>query len=156
MSNLPGNVRTNNYEGDFYPTPQKIVEDILKREKLEGTILEPACGDGSMIRVLRRYYPHSKILGFDLYPKSHKYPRVDFLTWGRRYDCIITNPPYDQFLPFLKHSLALANKKVVLLFPLTYLSGKSRYLEVFSHSPPTRIWVYSRRISLTRGELKIG
>lgn len=149
---LPGNIRVNNSMGDFYPTPPNIVEDILRREKLVGSILEPACGDGTMIRVLRRYYPESLIGGFDLYPRTPGIRRMDFMSYKKEWDNIITNPPYNQFLPFLMHSLELAKDKVIMIFPLTYLSGKSRYKEVYSKNPPARVYVYTYRVCMNPGE----
>lgn len=149
---LPGNIRVNSSREDFYPTPPKVVEDILKREELIGSILEPACGDGSIIRVLKKWYPKSTIGGFDLYPPVPGIKKRNFLEYGKVWDNIITNPPYNQFLPFLKHSLELARSKVIMIFPLTYLSGGLRYREVYSQTPPARIYVYTYRVCMNPGE----
>lgn len=149
---LAGNIRVRTTREDFYPTPREYVEDILERETLVGSILEPACGDGSMVKVLREYYPRARIGRFDLYPQSPGVPRVDFLKYRGSWDNVITNPPYNQFLQFLEHSLVVARDKVILLFPLTYLSGKGRYESIYSVNPPARIYVYSRRICLNTGD----
>ena len=37
---------------DFYATPRSTVEQLLAVESFEGTIWEPACGDGAISRVL--------------------------------------------------------------------------------------------------------
>lgn len=149
---LPNNIRTLKSKEDFYPTPAQYVRDILDREKLRGSILEPACGDGAIIRVLREYYPKGLIGGFDLYPKNRDIPKRDFLKYSLQWDNVITNPPYNQFLPFLEHSLEISKEKTILLFPLTYLSGKERFIRIYSRIPPSRVWVYSKRISLQSGE----
>lgn len=149
---LPGNIRTTNSIEDFYPTPSEYVRDILDREELKGSILEPACGDGSIVKILREYYPFNSIGRFDLYPRDRTIPKRDFLHYSLKWDNVVTNPPYNQFLPFLEHSLDIARRKTILLFPLTYLSGKERFLRVYSKFPPSRVWVYSKRISLQTGE----
>lgn len=33
-------------EDDFYATPEGAIKDILNAVKLNGSILEPACGEG--------------------------------------------------------------------------------------------------------------
>jgi hypothetical protein len=48
--------------------------------------------------------------------------------------------------------LLLARRKVVLLARLALLEGKRRKNTIFKHSPPTRIWVSSRRISMPPGD----
>ena len=39
---------------DFHPTPEHVTEALLARERFQGLILEPASGDGAIIRVFRR------------------------------------------------------------------------------------------------------
>lgn len=47
--------RNNRKEHDFYPTPEIATVRFLEKEKFSGEIWEPACGDGSMSRVLESY-----------------------------------------------------------------------------------------------------
>lgn len=51
---------------DFYATPFNATEAILKREKLFGSILEPAAGQGHISKVLKEFYPYSEIVSTDL------------------------------------------------------------------------------------------
>lgn len=37
---------------DFYPTPPEAVRALLSVEAFEGSIWEPACGDGAISKVL--------------------------------------------------------------------------------------------------------
>ena len=37
---------------DFYPTPAFATESLLEKEQFSGTILEPACGDGAISKIL--------------------------------------------------------------------------------------------------------
>jgi hypothetical protein len=47
--------RKNKVANDFYPTPEIATVKFLEQEKFVGEIWEPACGDGSMSRVIERY-----------------------------------------------------------------------------------------------------
>lgn len=38
---------------DFYSTPRSAIEQLLGVEAFEGSIWEPACGDGAISRVLQ-------------------------------------------------------------------------------------------------------
>ena len=39
---------------DFHPTPEHVTEALIARERFQGLILEPASGDGAIIRVFRK------------------------------------------------------------------------------------------------------
>lgn len=52
------NFSTNNSSGkrkksDFYETPYSLTRLLLEKEKLEGTVLEPACGELAIVKVLK-------------------------------------------------------------------------------------------------------
>ena len=57
--NLVNSSTVNSREGsDFYPTPPDVTHALMKFLKLPSenyTIWEPACGDGSMSKVLSEY-----------------------------------------------------------------------------------------------------
>jgi hypothetical protein len=42
-------------EADFYPTPTNATEALFRVEKFEGNVLEPACGDGAMSEIIKKY-----------------------------------------------------------------------------------------------------
>lgn len=60
-------------ENDFYATPFEATEAILNRERLCGSILEPAAGEGHISKVLREYYPNSQIISTDLVQRDDKF-----------------------------------------------------------------------------------
>lgn len=133
-------------KGDFYPTPAWATEAILDREPLPGTIWEPACGDGSMARVIMAR-PDRVVHATDLYDRGFGQAGRDFLkepdyTW---YGSIITNPPYSLAQEFVEKACRLATGKVLMLLKLNFLEGVARH-EMFRRLPPVRIWVFSRRI----------
>ena len=78
------NFSTNNTgkrkKSDFYETPYSLTRLLLEKEKLVGSILEPACGNGAI----------KKFLGncsfYDI--------EEDFFQERLKYDTVITNPPF--------------------------------------------------------------
>ena len=79
---------------DFYPTPRNAVEELLKVEKFDGDIWEPACGDGAISKVLEEY-GHT-VYSTDLIDRGygHTGAEYDFLTYKHPSNNIITNPPF--------------------------------------------------------------
>jgi hypothetical protein len=147
---IAGNQRTEPIEKtnlDFYPTPAVATHALMDVEHFHGQIVEPACGDGAMTKVLRKYYPDD-VLSFDINARELGYGfEQDFLTWPQRTDNIITNPPYSRglLMPFVERALEVTNVKVALFMRLVFLESAHRY-EFFQRTPPTRIWVFPYRI----------
>ena len=50
----------NRVKDDFYPTPTNATMALLQREKFDGDIWEPACGDGAISKLL-------KLQGYEVY-----------------------------------------------------------------------------------------
>ena len=46
------NTNDDREKDDFYPTPSAATQVLLDRQKFTGNVLEPACGDGAMSKVL--------------------------------------------------------------------------------------------------------
>jgi hypothetical protein len=134
---------------DFYPTPAWCVDALCHYEKFEGTILEPACGDGAICKALVDNGVDSfTITASDLYSHGYGASGIDFLEYPIPVDNIITNPPYHIANDFTKTAIRLANKKVALLMRLAFLEGQERYETLFSETPPARVLVFSERITM--------
>ncbi len=136
-------------QNDFYATPPKEVENILQYEKLEGDILENSCGNGSISKVLKAKYPNSRIISTELINRGYGETGLDFLDDKYPYDNIdniVMNPPFKLLNEFLKKSISITNKKVIMLGRIQVLETKGRY-EIFKDTPPTRVYVYVDRIS---------
>lgn len=129
---------------DFYPTPGWATFALIDNEPLQGTIWEPACGNGAMSEVLRKAGP---VVSTDLYDRGYGESGVDFLSTSRRADNIITNPPYNAAEGFVAQGLKLANKKFAMLLRLAFLEGANRANTIFTTCPPSRVWVFSERIT---------
>jgi hypothetical protein len=113
-------------KGDFYETPYSVTEKLLDAvTDLDlGTLLEPAAGQGAIVRVLKDR-GHASVTSYDL---SHG---VDFLNETQTFDTVLTNPPFSLAKEFIDTAQRVAQKHIFLLLPLSYLHGKQRHDTVF-------------------------
>ena len=130
---------------DFFPTPAWATFALLDNEKFEGNIWEPACGDGSMSRVLET--TGNEVFASDLYDRGYGTAGIDFLKADRVFDNIVTNPPYNSAEGFVRAGLRNTRKKFALLLRLAFLEGANRERTIFSKTPPSTVWVFSERIT---------
>jgi hypothetical protein len=130
---------------DFFPTPAWATYALIDNERFKGTTWESACGDGAMSRVLETGC--ERVVSSDLFDRGYGEGGVDFLSVNRRVDNIITNPPYNSAEAFVAAGVRQANKKVALLLRLAFLEGANRARTIFNDFPPSRVWVFSERIT---------
>lgn len=140
-------------ENDFYATPFYATEAIIHKEALIGNILEPAAGQGHISKVIRDWYPRSEIVSTDLVDRGDPFnmgiiPNIDFLTYdfGRKFDNVITNPPFSLAKEFVERALSLAERKVIMFAKIQLLEGTARR-ELFENNPPKAVYVFSKRVS---------
>jgi len=151
-TNLAGMSTTRDrVEDDFYATPEGAIKDILDREILNGSILEPACGEGHISKLLKEYYPTSEIISTDLIQRDDKFNigvqgNIDFLTYdyNRKFDNVITNPPFNLAQEFIERALQLSNNKVIMFAKIQLLEGTKRR-EMFDNTPLKYVYVFSKR-----------
>ncbi len=130
---------------DYFPTPRWATFALIDNERFEGDIWESACGDGAMSRVLEE--TGCSVSSSDLYDRDYGDVGIDFLTAHRRADNIVTNPPYNCAEGFVANGVKLANRKFALLLRLAFLEGAKRARTIFAECPPSRVWVFSERIT---------
>jgi len=130
---------------DFYPTPTWAVMALIDNEKFEGDIWECACGDGEMSAVLQT--TGNDVYSSDLYNRGYGDSGLDFLKSSRTADNIVTNPPFNSAEDFVLQAEKLARKKYAFLLRLAFLEGGSRQKRIFNITPPSRVWVFSERIT---------
>jgi hypothetical protein len=87
------------------------------------------------------------VVGTDLYDRGFGEPGIDFLKSNRTADNIVTNPPYNAAEGFIRVGVRSARRKFALLLRLAFLEGANRARTIFGKCPPTRIWVFSERIT---------
>ncbi len=130
---------------EFYPTPSWATAALLDYENFSGEIWECACGDGAMSRIFEQ--KGHEVYSSDKYDRGFGKPGVDFLNADRVSDNIVTNPPYNLSGEFVLHGLRKSRRKLALLLRLAFLEGNERYRRIFEPTPPSRIWVFSERIT---------
>ncbi len=139
-------------EHDFYPTPSFATISLLQKEKFEGLIWEPACGDGAISKVLEE--KGYTVWSTDLYDYGYGNVGVDFLHSYKKVSNIITNPPYKLAQAFVEHALECTERKVAMLLKLQFLEGVGRY-KFFKSSPLKNVYVFSKRLSMNRNGIKM-
>lgn len=131
---------------DFYPTPRRGTEALLSNVSFDGSIWEPACGDGRMSVVLGEKY---SVISTDIFPRAFG-TQLDFLSSNELLaPNIVTNPPFILAQQFAQHSLDLGCDKLALLCKLAFLEGieRSEWLET---TPLQSVMVFKRRLKFTR------
>jgi hypothetical protein len=130
---------------DFFPTPEWATHALIDNEDFEGSIWEPACGDGAMAEVLKK--TGCPVIATDLFDRGYGEPEVDFLQSTRTADNIVTNPPYNAAEGFVQAGVGQSRRKMALLLRLAFLEGANRQRTIFTDMPPARVWVFSERIT---------
>jgi hypothetical protein len=121
-----GNPRMGRQKEDFYPTPKLVSQALLETWKPRSrTVWECACGDGAISEVIEGF--GYRVVSTDLVDRGYGEAGVDFLkTTERRADCVITNPPFNLSVPFIRHAFALGVKELALVLKATYWHAAER------------------------------
>jgi hypothetical protein len=130
---------------DFFPTPAWATYALIDNETFRGDIWESACGDGAMSIVLEE--TGCPVISTDLYERGYGESGHDFLRPTRLADNIVTNPPYNCAEGFVASGVKHARGKFALLLRLAFLEGAKRARTIFTECPPSRVWVFSERIT---------
>lgn len=155
-ANIAGqNTERGRAQNDFYATNPEAIKALLEKEAFPGSdFLEPCVGMGHIAREIKEKYPQARIDCLDIvdrgYPETIK---VDFLQFEtpKKYDAIITNPPYSLATEFIQKSAELVteNGKIAMFLKLQFLEGEKRRL-LFEQLPPKTIWVFRKRMPTWR------
>jgi hypothetical protein len=138
-------------ENDFYRTPEKATVALLRVERFHQHVTEPACGDGAISEVLR--CAGYTVFSTDLIDRGYGIPGCDFLASGpAATPSLVTNPPFNLIDRFLLHALDSGFEKVAFFARTAWVEGGKRYDNVWSKYPPIRIWQFSSRQTLWRGD----
>lgn len=135
---------------DFYATPPEAVGALLQIEKKwlpEGTIWEPACGDGAIVNVLRK--AGRTVFASDLIDRGCPQSEVSNFLAVRPapyHGSVITNPPFKLAREFVDVALQSA-PYVAMLLRLAFLEGGARK-PWFASTPLARVHVASRRLPM--------
>lgn len=139
---------TERQKNDYYATEPLAVELLLAKEKFSRRVLEPACGEGHISKVLKRH-------GYDVissdvidYGFGGVQNFFNISSWGGD---IITNPPYKLAKEFVQHALEIipAGRRVAMFLKLTFLESKERQ-SLFKENPPRFVYVAVKRLQCAK------
>jgi len=171
--NLPGSALSGGkstsrerVKDDFYATPIEATLALLDHETFTGSILEPACGQGHIVKALKMRYPGAMIRSSDLVLRDDVFNlsntqeyglflEADFL--GNTFftgciDNVITNPPFSLAQSFIEKALDVARMKVAMFCKIQLLEGVARK-DMFENTPLKTVYVFSKRVNpLRNGE----
>lgn len=150
-----GNPTRGRVKDDFYATPSEATEALFEVEKFWGNVVEPACGNGMMSEIIKKY---NKVSSSDLYDRGYGYIGIDFLTNDKHFmyqpQNIITNPPFSLFQEFAERALKMATDKVALFGKLQALEGQKR-ATFMENSPLKTVYVFKKRINPMRNGISV-
>lgn len=129
-------------ENDYYATHPDSTKALLSVEEIIYPALEPACGEGHIAKMLV-----GDLTTMDIVDRGYDMTFCcDFLQTenSRRYETVITNPPFNLFQEFAEKALKIANKKVIMFGKLQALEGKKRGT-FMQNSPLKTVYVFKSR-----------
>lgn len=135
---------------DFYPTPKWATYALLLKEHFIGNVLEPCCGEGDISEMIKKYFPELNVISSDLYDRGYGAIKDIFDYKTEKFVNIITNPPFNIANQIVEHVLdnQLATQKMALLLRTAFLEGQYRYDNIFKRHAPSRVHVFSERLSM--------
>lgn len=141
---------------DLYTTDPKALERFLDVFKLNKNVWEVACGLGDLSEVLKKR--DYKVYSTDINDYGYKGQNrtINFLSnevlpqpQEGLLECdILTNPPFNKSLEFVKQALNIIEDgyNVVMFLRLQFLEGQARK-SFFENNPPKEIYVFSKRMN---------
>ncbi len=106
-------------EGDFYETPRSLFWELSKKEKFNDCILEPSCGNMSLVKAMQDCGYSPEYTDLDL---GDDFLERDLLFNGD----IIFNPPFSLWDNFVFKAKELSMGRVVSLGKLDYFACYGR------------------------------
>lgn len=148
---------------DDYPTPAWAIDAILPFLPVGGSVLEPACGAGTVLGRLAYLHgaPLDSMSGLEINPVRAEEARavgyrvtcadaLDPETIWPDADLILSNPPFRQAEAFCRKALASVAQGgcVAMLLRLAFLESAARF-DFHAQHPVTSLHVFSSRPSFT-------
>ncbi len=135
-------------DGNFFPTPYSMTEQLFEVETFDfsASVLEPACGHGHMVKVLKNKFKNIDYYDIESEDDSFK---LDFYQEKQKYDYIITNPPYGKEADkFVMKAKEVCKVKFAMLLRTNYLSGQGRF-EAKVYEGLKSVHIFTRMSDLT-------
>lgn len=137
-----GNPTQPRVENDYYATHPNSTKSLLEVFDITYPALEPSCGEGHISKLLDQNQTDS----FDLIDRGYGNVGYNFLThrYDKKYNTIITNPPFNLFQKFLETALDLTNRYVIFFGKLQALEGNKRATYIQT-TPLKYVYVFKKR-----------
>jgi len=142
-----GSVNYERVDNDYYATAYESTYGLFNVEEFDNsTYLEPCCGEGHISKVILDLFPNANVESTDLIDRGYGEGGNDFIEkeYDKKYDYIVTNPPYKLAQEFIEKSLKITNKKVAMFLKVQFLEGIGRY-DMFKNTPLKVVHVFSGR-----------
>lgn len=115
-----------------------------------GNWLECCVGQGHISKVIENKF-NCNVDGIDIVDRGYPNTIVsDYLTWetDKKYDNIISNPPYSLGKEFVEKSIELLNDngKLAMFLKIQFLEGDKRE-DMYDKYPPKYIYVFRKRMA---------
>jgi len=136
---------------DLYTTPFDAVHDIMRRESINGSIIDAGCGTGNIAEVVKQYCNNTTAV--DLNDHGYGSTGVNFLQYENKHSNAISNPPFTLLEQFINQCLKITSDKVLIFCRVTALESAKRYESIYKDNPPSRIYYYVSRVSCSKGGL---
>lgn len=144
---------------DFYPTPpwatRALCEYLEPRFLISlQTALDPACGEGHMVRPLAESFRN--VLASDVHQYGYGIVRDFLATWPatrRLPHWIITNPPFGLAEEFAHMAIQRAKVGTALLVRTAFLENAGRWNRLFKPCRPDVILQFVERVPMVKGRL---
>lgn len=137
---------------DWYPTGPWMVEQMLQRVPVAGSVLECCSGADDITNVLRAHPGVTSVATNDVDPSRPSDTHHDARTpspflrepaTGKTYDWVVTNPPFNQAIEILKAAHA-SGANCAFLLRLSFLEPVQDRGPWLSENPPDEMLVMPR------------
>lgn len=143
---------------DNYETPAWAVASLLARHpEIDGTIIDPCCGPGSIVREVRRLRPSAVVAGYELrdipVPEgcyagvdglaelaSHCAQGRDVSAWA------VLNPPFTIALEFAVETFLAVERGMAVFQRTAWMEGKRRGRYLWDVLPLRKVWIFRSRV----------
>lgn len=139
-------------ENDFYATDPRALDMLFDAEPFNaGEYLEPSAGQGHLSNRIIELVPNARVTNLDIVDRGLDGVIVaDFLEYEteKKYDYVITNPPYSLGKEFVDKGLELLKDggKMAMFLKIQFLEGEKRR-EMYIQNPPKYIYVFTKRMA---------
>jgi hypothetical protein len=131
---------------DQYMSPPCAIDSLMAIENVPKHVWEMCCGDGTGMVMPLREAGHV-VRASDIDPKFG-FEEADYLHAPAmdRSVGLVTNPPFMHALPMLEK--AISESAFVAFLLRTNFLESGRRLPFFRNTPPSRVWISSRRLPM--------